>query len=220
MFNYSYSICLNTVSLSGFSSRESTEKKASVLRPRVRVGDYIYLQYKAYCMRYKFGKKNTCNTFLYRCFLLWFNCRYNLFCEEINMFFNCGNSACPLLQFDKQQVYVEKRGDDWDNGRENKISQQEITTIKIDLSKTMHQKNIVALLVVKNHYSRSPCSRLFGNQGEVQDEDFHDIIRLQTPVSTNAWWTLASLFWGWDFFFPFFSNQIYHTGMCAYMSTE
>lgn len=158
----------------GFSSRESTEKKASVLRPRVRVGDYIYLQYKAYCMRYKFGKKNTCNTFLYRCFLLWFNCRYNLFCEEINMFFNCGNSACPLLQFDKQQVYVEKRGDDWDNGRENKISQQEITTIKIDLSKTMHQKNIVALLVVKNHYSGSPCSRLFGNQGEVQDEDFHN----------------------------------------------
>lgn len=120
------------------------------------------------------GKKNTCNTFLYRCFLLWFNCRYNLFCEEINMFFNCGNSACPLLQFDKQQVYVEKRGDDWDNGRENKISQQEITTIKIDLSKTMHQKNIVALLVVKNHYSRSPCSRLFGNQCEVQDEDFHN----------------------------------------------
>lgn len=41
----------------GFSSRESTEKKASVLRPRVRVGDYIYLQYKAYCMRYKFEKK-------------------------------------------------------------------------------------------------------------------------------------------------------------------
>lgn len=123
----------------GFSSRESTEK-ASAPRPRVRVGDYIYLQYKAYCMLYKFGIRNTCNTFLYRCFLLWFNCRYNLFCEEINMFFNCGNSACPLLQFDKQQVYVEKRGDDWDNGRENKITQQEITTIKIDLSKTMHQK--------------------------------------------------------------------------------
>lgn len=56
------------------------------------------------------------------------------------MFFNCGNSACPLLQFDKQQVDVEKRGDDWDNGRENKITQQEITTIKIDLSKTMPQK--------------------------------------------------------------------------------
>lgn len=120
------------------------------------------------------------------------------------MFFNCGNSACPLLQFDKQQVYVEKRGDDWDNGRENKITQQEITTIKIDLSKTIHQKNIVALLVVKNHYSRSPCSRLFGNQGEVQDEDFHNSMTssgYRPSLGTNAWWTLANLFWGSDFFF-------------------
>lgn len=39
---------------------------------------------------------------------------------------------------------------------------------------TPKKKYIVALLVVKNHYSRSPCSRLFGNQGEVQHEDFHN----------------------------------------------
>lgn len=46
--------------------------------------------------------------------------------------------------------------------------------LKLIYQKQCTKKNIVALLVVKNHYSRSPCSRLFGNQGEVQDEDFHN----------------------------------------------
>lgn len=86
----------------------------------------------------------------------------------------------------------------------------------------MHQKNIVALLVVKNHYSRSPCSRLFGNQGEVQDEDFHNSMTssgYRPPSVQMLDGPSPACFEDQTFFF--LSSVIrYHTGMCAYMSTE
>lgn len=95
--------------------------------------------------------------------------------------------------------------------------------LKLIYQKQCTKKNIVALLVVKNHYSRSPCSRLFGNQGEVQDEDFHNSMTssgYRPPSVQMLDGPSPACFEDETFFFPFFSNQIYHTGMCAYMSTE